>query len=136
MKVRGPHELGSVLSPEGCWLQRFSEKVASAEVLVADRDYWSSARIAEPALGAGVSFDQSLYEALSVKREWIDGLDAAGFSFELWADWVRIYGTRPLRDVLSAGDSMADQAALIGEWTREAIDAVSQLDPGEVTLPA
>ena len=31
---------------------------------------------------------------------------------------------------------MTDQASLIGEWTREAIDTVSQLDPGEVTLPA
>ncbi len=115
--------------PSG-WLEELGDEIVSIEILAANRDYWSADRLTEPALGVGLSFSASLHEDLSVKTGWIEQLGAAGFSFALWEDWVRVYRTRPLRDLLEAGDSFGNQAALIRDWTDEGVEALRHLDPG------
>jgi hypothetical protein len=122
-------------TPAGSWLERFSRFEASVELIVSDRDYWSPGQHGEPAFGAGYSFEAALHPVLSARREWVEQLDVAGFSCELWADWVRVYRTMPMSDLLGTGDTLNTQARALGTWAQNAITELGQLDPGDVELP-
>jgi hypothetical protein len=121
--------------PKESWLDGFSGFEVSVELLASDRDYWSPARHDEPALAAGYSFEAALHPALSARREWVAQLDAAGFSCELWAQWVRVYRTMPMSELLGAGDSLNAQAQVLGVWAQDAITELGRLDPGDIALP-
>lgn len=115
--------------PSGSWLERFTDAQVSIELLASDRDYWSPERRDEPAFGAGFSFEAALHPSLSAHADWVARLDAAGFSCELWAHWVRVYKTMPMSDLLDAGTSLESQAESLGDWTRSAITDLNALDP-------
>jgi hypothetical protein len=121
--------------PPGSWLERFTRYDVGVELIASDRDYWSPAQYDEPVLGAGYSFEGMLHPALSVRREWVEQLDAAGFSCELWADWVRVYKTMRMSEILEMGESLNAQARGLGTWIQAAILELGQLDPGELQLP-
>jgi hypothetical protein len=116
----------------GSWLQRLPDDEGTAELLIADRDYWSPDELDEPALAAGYSLEGKLHDALSAKRDWVRQLDEAGFCCELWAGYTCIYKTLSMSTVLRFGDTLKAQAEGLGGWAAEAIAQLDLLDPGEL----
>jgi hypothetical protein len=121
--------------PAGSWLPRFARFEAVAELMLSDRDYWSPSQHDEPSFGAGYALEAPLHSVLSAGQEWVEQLDAGGFSCELWTGYVRVYRTMPMSELLGAGDSLNAQAWALGAWARDAILELGRLDPGEVALP-
>lgn len=120
-------------TPPGSWLTSRVGGDGTAEVLVADRDYWSPDELDEPAFAAGYSIDGKLHDALSAKRDWVRELDAAGFCCELWQGYACIYKTLPMSDVIAMGDTLKAQAEALGRWASRAIQELGEFDPGDVT---
>lgn len=103
--------------------------------LLCASDPWWPQGTGQPAVGAGYTFPPTLHGPLSVDADWLDRLEEAGYTLELWADWLRCWRTRPLSEFLDAGDSLDAQAKELARWGRESIEELAALDPGEVELP-
>ncbi len=119
--------------PRNSWLARLRGLEATAELIASPRDHWSAERHEGPVFGAGVSFDAALHPALSGHRDWAATLAEQGFSCELWGGWVRVYRTRPIADVVASGDTIAQQAACLGTWARDAVGTLMELGPGDLS---
>jgi hypothetical protein len=122
-------------TPGGTWLERFAGFEYGVDLVVSDRAFWSHDHRDEPAFAAGYSFESALHPALSARREWVRQLDTAGYCCELAFEWVHVYRTLPMRDIVGFGDSLQAQAQGVGKWAQAAIEELGQLDPGEVALP-
>ncbi len=116
------------------WLAGLPDDLGNAELLVADRDYWSPYELDEPAFAAGYSLAGKLHDELSTRREWVQRLDAVGFCCELWAEYTCIYRTLPMSSVIAFGDTLKAQAEGLGQWVAHTIKELDGLDPGDLAL--
>jgi hypothetical protein len=118
-------------TPES-WLQGCDESTGGPEIIISREDGWSgSGEDREPVVGAGYTLHQDLVtlEDAALGSGWPQRLRDGGFSWELWAGYVRCYRTIPLSR-LTALDSLDAQARELARFAREAVSDLDALDPG------
>jgi hypothetical protein len=100
-------------------------------------DYWAADRTGEPAFAAGITFQhkkgRTIREEITAKERaaWRAELSASGFSINARADdqYVRIYATKYLAELLTAGATLDQQARALATWVVESFDALLQRPP-------
>lgn len=120
--------------PEGSWPQRLG---ATAELVAHCDDGWIDDPQGEPALAVGLSLSADWYRPLTAQPGWAGRVHTAGFSLSEYDEWVLIYATRPLSDVASYGNTVADQARYVAQWAEPHLQRLldDEFDPGAVSKP-
>jgi hypothetical protein len=103
------------------------------ELHLADRDYWATERREHPALGAGLTLPWEMLDQVrdEARTDWRRQVFAAGYSLhpDDREQLVRIYRTKYLVEVMTAGVTLDEQARHVAEWTARAIADLNALMP-------
>ena len=108
---------------------------ADLELMVAGSDDWWPDGTGEPAFGAGLTLSEPLYEALAADEDWVDGLDTDGITIAPFQDNTRVYRTLPVRELLTAGGTLEEQARALAEWASQSFRLVGEHKPSEAFEP-
>ena len=117
-----------VLDDPGAW---WSEYGGSGEIHAASADtYFGASRRGEPAIGLGANiaaeYGGTLY---ATHPEWVAQLRESGFDPYRDDDWVRLYRTTYLAEVLAAGVTLEQQADFIARRLNDALRDLAVLAP-------
>jgi hypothetical protein len=100
------------------------------ELLLSSEDFWAEDRTGEPAFGIGAVFEhkkgKTIRDELAdpARAEWRAQLREAGFSVLATSSdsYVRVYRTRYLADLLTAGASLDQQARALAAWVTSGLN--------------
>lgn len=102
------------------------------ELLVSESDFWLEDLLGAPAFGAGLTIQSRVRDRLLEADDggWARKAEELGFCIFEAEGVTRVYRTRYLTDLVSAGASIDEQARDLGVWSTEAIDQINVLVPG------
>ena len=125
-------------TPEESWLSRIEAGGFQAypELMAASDDSWWSDSRGEPAFGVGYTLDARLYESLAADADWLARLAHASVDLDIYDDYVRVFCTKPIADVLGEGSTLDEQARALARWAKPGLTTVGELDPGDFELPS
>lgn len=125
-------------TPEASWLERIQAGGFEAypELMAASDDLWWADSRGEPAFGAGYTLDERLFEPLAADSDWVARLEDAGVDLDVYDDYVRVFCTKQMADVLAEGKTLDEQARVLARWAKRAMMVVGDLLPGDFELPS
>jgi hypothetical protein len=85
----------------------------------------------EPAVGAGLTLDEDLYDVLAAHRAWVARLREVGLGLMPYHGCTRVFRTWPVAELVGAGETLDEQARALATWAREGFKLVLQEGPGE-----
>ncbi len=119
-------------SPNGVW----GDQAEAYLLLIAqDDDDWAREPKEGPAFGAGIAMDVRAYDALRNQTDWKRSLYTQGFGFCDTEDELWCLRSLAMAELASKDQSAAAQASQLATWAREALEAISQLEPGPFDMP-
>jgi hypothetical protein len=119
----------------GKWWHNF-DGVTELHLAAADT-YFGATRRGEPAIGVGANIARGYGQTIfNDHPKWVVDLRNAGFDPFPDDNWVRLYRSVYLAEVLAAGSTLESQAAFVAERLRVGVADLSKLaPPGPLTLP-
>ncbi len=119
-----------VLDVRGSWSAALQ---GAPELHLGDTDYWATTRREHPALGAGLTLPESLIDQVrdAAHQQWRQDVLSAGYGIlhDDRESCIRIYRTRYLVELMTAGVTLDEQARDLAAWTVQAITEINQLVP-------
>jgi hypothetical protein len=115
----------------GTWAEALH---GAPDLEAASTDFWTSARIGEPAFGVGYTLPGELADAMlsSATAGWRDAIAAQGFSVRAPddRDWLYVRRTKYLAELIPAGVTLDLQAQELARWVDETLRLLANHNPG------
>lgn len=108
------------------------------EIHLADEDtYFGARRVGEPAIGLGINLPPGYGDTVfATHLDWVRQLREEGLDPYPDDDWLRIYRSVYLAQILAAGVTLEEQARFVAEQMRRVLITLRALAPGQrLTLP-
>lgn len=107
------------------------------ELMVAESDEWTYDRAGEPAFGAGIVLPGDLHDHLrsAACQPWRTALEFQGVTIAKWDDFVRVYRTFYLAELIAMGPTIDAQALALKKWADESFAIVAANDPQVTRTP-
>jgi hypothetical protein len=119
---------------DGTWAQPLD---GNFELTLLETDEWTYNRAGEPAFGAGFTLPGDLKDTLrsTAQQPWREELEAEGFTIGGWDDWLHVYRTMYLAELIAKGPTIDAQAQALAWWTDESFAIVAGHDPKVTWTP-
>jgi hypothetical protein len=124
--------------PEGSWLRRIADAQFEAypELMASPDDRWWAESRGEPAFAAGYTLDGRLYERLAADGGGVHRVQEAGVDLAIYDDLVRLFCTKPVKELLNEGQTLDEQAHVLAQFAKRSLTIAADLDPGEFEFPS